>query len=69
MRLYTGKILHIYECKQLPIDNYATEKLKQLSSDEKVPLVKDKYPMFEWTPVVPVLDETQQQAPDMIDED
>ena len=32
-------------------------------------LVKDKYPMFEWAPGKPVLYETQEEAPDMINED
>ena len=69
MNLYTGKRLHIYECTDLPIDNNVIEKVKHFSSDEKGPLVKDKYPMFEWAPSIPILDETQKEAPYMIDED
>ena len=63
MRLYTGKILHSYECTQLTIGNYAVEQVKLLSSVEKGPLVTDKYPMLEL-----ILDETQEEAPDIINE-
>ena len=39
-----------------------------MSSDEKGSLVKDKYPNFEWAPGIPILDETQEEAQDTIDE-
>ena len=58
-----------YEWTYLPIENDDVEQAKQFSSDEKSPLVKNKYPMFEWLPGIPILDETQEEAPDMIDED
>ena len=67
--LYTGKILHIYEWTELPIENYVIEKVKKFSSYEKGQLVKDKYPMFEWVTGIPILDEIQEESPDMIDED
>ena len=69
MKLYTSKILHSYEWTQLPIENYVIEQVKQLYSVEKYPLVKDKYPMFEWAPGIPILYKTQQEEPDMTDED
>ena len=42
-----------------------------MSPDEKGPLVKDKYPTFEWATgiPIPILDGTQVEAPYMIDED
>ena len=40
-----------------------------MSSDEKVPLVKYKYSISEWAPCIPILDETQEEALGMIDED
>ena len=46
MSLYTGNKIHSYEWTELPIDNYVIKQVNQLSSDEKFPLVKDKYPMF-----------------------
>ena len=67
--LYTGKILHIYEWTELPIENYVIEKVKKFSTYEKGQLVKDKYPMFEWVTGIPILDEIQEESPDMIDED
>ena len=69
MSLYTGKILHSYECTVLLIDNDVIEQVNQLYSDEKVLQVKDKYPMFEWAPGIPILYETQEESPDMINED
>ena len=68
MSLYNGKILHSYEYTQLPIDNNTIEQLNQLYSYEKVPLVKDKYPFFLLVTRIPILDETQEEVPDMIDE-
>ena len=38
-------------------------------SDEKGPLVKDKYPRFEWAPEIPILYERQEESTDMIYED
>ena len=66
MRLYTGKILQIYEYKELPIDKYVIEQLKKLSTDEKCPLVQYKYKMFEWAPGIFILDVTQEEALDII---
>ena len=53
MILYTVNILHSYEWTEIPIENDITEKVNQLSSNEKGPLVKNKYPMFEWAPGIP----------------
>ena len=69
MRLYTGNRLYIYEWTQLPIELDFIEQVKHFSSDEKLPLVKDKYTMFEWATGIPILYETQEEVPDIIDED
>ena len=69
MSLYNGERLHRYEWKKLPIDKNVMEKVNQLYSDEKLPLVKDKYPMFEQSTGIPILYETQEEVPYMIDED
>ena len=69
MSLYTGKILQSYEWIELHIDNNIIEQVNQFSSVEKGPLVKDKYPMFEWASGIPVLYETQEESPNIIDED
>ena len=42
---------------------------KVFFSDEKGPIVKDKYPMFEWVPGTHILDKSQDDAPDIINED
>ena len=38
-------------------------------SDKKFPLVKDKYPIFEWVPGIHILYKTQEEEPEMIDKD
>ena len=45
MSLYTGKRLHSYEWTDLPIENDVIEQVKKFYSDEKRPLLKDKYPI------------------------
>ena len=67
MGLYTGNILDSYEFTELPIDNYVIEQVNQLFSNEKYSLGKDEYPMFEWAPGIPILYDTQEEVPDMID--
>ena len=52
---YTGKILHSYKWTELYVDKYVIEQVNQLFSYGKFPLVKDKYPMFEWEPGIPIL--------------
>ena len=68
MSLSSGKRLHIYGWTELPIDNDVIEQVKQFYSYEKVPLVKDKYPRFEWVPGIPILYETQEEVPYVINE-
>ena len=45
------------------------EKVKQLYTDKKGPLVEDKYQIFGWAPGIPMLDETQDKASNIIYED
>ena len=40
-----------------------------MSSYEKIPLVRDKYPIFEWAPCIPKIYETQEKVLDIINED
>ena len=69
MILYAQKRFHGYESTESHIDNYVIEQVNQLSSYEKVSRDKDKYQMFEWAQGIPILVETQEEVPDMIDED
>jgi hypothetical protein len=59
MSLYTGKRLHSYEWTELPIDDDVVTTIKILARKEKGPVVKDKYPMFEWAPGVPMIDDVR----------
>ena len=69
MSLYTGKIIHSYEWRQLSIYNYSIEQVKKFYSYEKFPLGKDKYPISEWAPGIPILDHIQEEGPYIINED
>jgi len=60
MSLYTGKRLHSYEWEELPIDNEVIARVEQLASEEDAPLMADGYPMFEWAPGVPIIDEVEE---------
>ena len=51
------------------MEKYAIEKLIHIPSDEKALLVKDRCPRFEWSPGIPILYYTRQEAPYIIDED
>ena len=57
MDLYTGKRLHSYEWTELPIDDDVIAMVERLAQDEKAQRMTDQYPMFEWAPGVPILDE------------
>ena len=56
MSLYTGKRLHSYDWNELPIDEDVIDMIKNLAQTERSPIMKDKYPMFEWLPGIPILD-------------
>ena len=57
MNLYTGKRLHSYNWEELPIDNDTIERVEELAKNEKAKRLTDNYPLFEWAPGVPIVDE------------
>jgi hypothetical protein len=59
MSLYTGKRLHSYEWTELPIDDDVIATIKVLARKETGPTIRDKYPMFEWSPGVPIVDDVR----------
>jgi hypothetical protein len=69
MNLYTGKRLHAYKWTELPIDDDVIDMVKQLATAEKGPIIKSKYPMFEWAPGIPIEDEVTDIAHDDDDND
>ena len=48
MSLYTGRCIHIYDWKELPIDKYVIERLESLADAENQPIVHQGYPILEW---------------------
>ena len=56
---HAGNYLMIYEWTELPSGKCFIEQVNQLSSDEKVSLVKDKYTVFECETGIPILYDTQ----------
>jgi hypothetical protein len=57
MNLYTGKKMHSYNWQELPIDNETIAQGEELAQEEKAKRLTDTYPMFEWAPGVPIIDE------------
>eukprot|EP00591_Stephanopyxis_turris_P002448 CAMPEP_0195514222 /NCGR_PEP_ID=MMETSP0794_2-20130614/5672_1 /TAXON_ID=515487 /ORGANISM="Stephanopyxis turris, Strain CCMP 815" /LENGTH=270 /DNA_ID=CAMNT_0040642419 /DNA_START=1033 /DNA_END=1845 /DNA_ORIENTATION=+ len=55
MSLHTGKKLHSCNWKELPIDDEVIARVEALATKD----LNEKYPMFEWKPGVPILDEDE----------
>ena len=56
MSLYTGKRLHSYHWKSLPMDKDVIDRVHELASAEKQPITIDGMPLFEWNIGVPIDD-------------
>ena len=57
MSLDTGKPIHAYHWEYaLTIPDSVTEISEELSSGEKIPLLQNGGPIFEWAPGVPIDD-------------
>ena len=57
MNIYTGKRINSYEWKELPIDDDVITQVELLAKNENAKHMTDAYPMFEWAPGLPILDE------------
>ena len=55
MKVYHGKDIHSNYLVELPIDEDVVKRVKDLAKIEKEPTF-DPYPMFEWAPGIPVMD-------------
>ena len=60
MSLYTGKRLNSYEWNEIYISDEGISRVEALTEDEKAPLIADGYPMFKWSPGVPIIDELEE---------
>ena len=56
MSLYTGKRLHSYHWKSLPIDQEAIDRVSTLAAAENQPVLVNGMPIFEWNIGVPIGD-------------
>ena len=64
MYLATGKQLHSFICKELPINDQVISRLNDMATKEKQPEMTQGYPIFEWSPSLPIKDkeyETQSE--------
>ena len=48
MSLYSGKRIHSYEWKELPIDEEVITRVEELAEKEEAPEMKRGYPIFTW---------------------
>ena len=48
MSLYSGKRIHSYEWKELPIDEEVIARVEELAEEEEAPEMKRGYPTFTW---------------------
>ena len=48
MFLNTGKRIHSKHWDQIPIDEFTIDKVKELTTKEEQPTIKNKCPLFEW---------------------
>ena len=64
MSLYSGKRIHGYRWKELPIDDYVISRVEELAEAEKQPLMHNGLPNFEWSPGTPITDdfETEEEG-------
>ena len=56
MPLNTRKDIHIYGWVKFTIDDEFFNRIEELSKIKKQPTF-DQYPMFEWAPGIPILDD------------
>ena len=57
MSIQTGKKLHGYHWKELPMDDWVISRVESLARKEGQPLLVDKTPIFEWSPGEYIIDE------------
>ena len=52
---YTGKNIHVFDWKVLPIDDEVIAQVESLAADEKQPVLIAHMTLFEWAPGVPTI--------------
>ena len=56
MSLWSGRRIHTKIWEELPIDDEAIELVHKLAQEQEQPVMRDGYPLFEWSPGVNVDD-------------
>ena len=69
MSLESGRKLHGYKWKELPMDDWVIARVEEIAKKEGQPTLVNKTPIFEWTPGVPTdlndgVDEEQTDSDD-----
>jgi hypothetical protein len=68
MSLSTGRRLHCYQWTELPVPDYVIDRVEEMATKEKQPVMTNGHPIFEWRPGVPVLDEGEVKGEDHEDD-
>ena len=55
--LHTGKRIHGYYWKEIPVDKYVIERVESLAKTEDQPIMHNRYPHFEWASNEPIRDD------------
>ena len=66
MSLYSGKRIHSYEWKEVPIDEEVIERVEELATEEEATKMKRGYPIFTWKQRI--LDDPELNANDAIND-
>ena len=66
MSLYSGKRIHSYEWKEVPIDDDVIARVEELAEEEEAPEMKRGYPIFTWKQRL--LDDPDLNVNDVIDD-
>ena len=64
MSLATGKQLDAFICTELPINDQVISRVTNLATNENQPDITKGYPIFEWSPGIPITykdDDTQSE--------
>ena len=61
MSLYTGRKIHAFGWKELPIHEDVINRVEQLAEEENQPTMNDRVPLFEWEPGREILDDENEE--------
>jgi hypothetical protein len=68
MSLSTGRRLHCYQWTELPVSDYVIDRVEEMVTKEKQPVMTNGHPIVEWRPGIPVLDEDEVEGKDHEDD-